>query len=130
MACRVVTCVGLTCSDRDIHTHAHLRYMENRRREQQERMRKRKRRDATSSEENDQSATADAEEGTGDHARLDWTNESFTGGIQIAPGHVIETDLDRLEEKIKRRAVMQRMVGTYSYLTSVLTITSHLSTEQ
>lgn len=41
----------------------------------------------------------------------DWTNETnVAGGVQITGGHVIETDMEKLEEKVKRQAVVSRIV--------------------
>ena len=49
---------------------------------------------------------------TAEDEDLDWTNEehlAFGSKVQIAPGEVIETDLEHLEEKIKKREILQRL---------------------
>ena len=87
------------------------KYIENRRRDQQERLRKRKRQDRNLDESGQPIGQNQGDDS--DDAEPDWTNEHNLGGIQIAPGQVIETDMDRLEEKMKRRMLLERMVGVF-----------------
>lgn len=84
------------------------KYIENRRK-QQASLRKRKRNDAALKEDPAVGGQSNANE---DDEDFDWTNEghSAPGGLQIAPGLFIETDLDRLTERVKRHQAMQRAV--------------------
>ena len=43
-----------------------------------------------------------------DTDEYDWTNENTVGEITIAPGQFIETDMDKLEEKLKNQSIVKR----------------------
>jgi hypothetical protein len=45
----------------------------------------------------------------------DWTNDgTAAGGVSLGPGEFIETDLDKLEERVKRRTLLQRLVRCFT----------------
>jgi hypothetical protein len=74
-------------------------------------IRKRKRHGQDGAEDENENNSSKANEAQRkEEAELDWTNEKMIGEIQLAPGQVVETDLDVLEERIRKRAAIHRLV--------------------
>lgn len=75
---------------------------------------RKRRRNGQHSENEEEDAELKKENEDPEDSDNDWTNEKSIGNIQLAPGEIIETDLETLQTKIKRREILDRIDKNYS----------------